>query len=76
MSQHLITAFINQNYTFKALNGAKLVNHKLKKYDPSNRHNNNSPEDIAESVHILQKINVKKEKTKEVASKLIIDITV
>jgi len=76
MSQHLITTFINQNYTFKVLNGAKLVSHKLKKYDPSNRHNNSSPEDIAESVHILQKIKIKKEKTKEAVPKLIIDITV
>jgi len=76
MSQHLITTFINQNYTFKALNGAKLVSHKLKKYDPSNRNNNNSPEDIAESVHILQKIKVEQKKAKDESSNSIIDITV
>lgn len=76
MSQHLITQFINRSYIFKAFNGAKLVNHKLKKYEPSNRNNNNSPEDIAESIHILQKIKVKQQSTDDSEPESNIDISV
>ncbi|WP_022939806.1 hypothetical protein [Psychromonas hadalis] len=65
MSQHLITQFINRSYVFKPFNDAKLVNHKLKKYQASNRHNNSSPEDVAESTHILQKIKIKEKKSVE-----------
>ncbi|WP_019615522.1 hypothetical protein [Psychromonas ossibalaenae] len=63
MSQHLITQFINRTYTFKPLNDAKIANHKLKKYQASNRKNNVSPEDIEESTHILQKIKVRAKQT-------------
>jgi len=76
MSQHLIAQFTHQGYLFKPLNSAKLVSHKLKKYDNSNRHNNNSPEDIAESVHTLQKIKATSKKVEDAASNAIIDITV
>ena len=76
MSQHLIAQFINRSYIFKPFNDAKLVSHKLKKYEPSNRNNNNSPEDIAESVHILQTIKVKQKKSQDGAPRTIIDITV
>jgi cell shape-determining protein MreC len=61
MSQHLITQFINRTYVFKPFAGGKLVNQKLKKYQASNRNNNSSPEDIAESTHNLQKIKVRKQ---------------
>lgn len=63
MSQHLITEFINRTAVFKAFNDAKIVNHKVKKYQASNRKNNVSPEDIEESTHVLQKIQIKKKKT-------------
>ena len=63
MSQHLITEFINRTAVFKAFNDAKIVNHKVKKYQASNRKNNVSPEDIEESTHILQKIQIKKTET-------------
>lgn len=78
MSQHLITQFINQTYVFKPFNSAKLANEKLKKYQASNRNNNSSPEDVAESTHILRKIKVS-DKAKEKSnseSELHIDITV
>lgn len=77
MSQHLITQFINRTYVFKTFNGAKLANQKLKKYQASNRKNNNSPEDVAESTHILQKIRVKEKKQDDEAEQTSnIDITV
>ncbi len=76
MSQHLITQFINRTYIFKPFNDAKLVNQKLKKYQSSNRNNNSSPKDVAQSTHILQKISVKEKKQFEVASESNIDITV
>jgi len=63
MSQHLITEFINRTAVFKPFNDAKIVNQKVKKYQPSNRKNNVSPEEIEESTHILQKIQIKKTKT-------------
>lgn len=63
MSQHLITEFVNRTAIFKAFNGAKLVNKKVKKYQASNRKNNVSPEEFEESTHILQKIHVKNKKT-------------
>jgi len=76
MSQHLITQFINRTYVFEPFNDAKLVNQKLKKYQPSNRNNNNSPEDVAESTHRLQKINVSSPKKDEIKSQSIVDVTV
>ena len=76
MSQHLITQFINRSYVFKPFNGAKIVNHKLKKYESSNRENNSSPEDVAESTHILQKIKIKEKKTQQGEAESNIDITV
>lgn len=77
MSQHLITQFINRTYVFKPFNDGKLVNHKVKAYQSSNRKNNNSPEDIAESTHILQKIKVQPKKEKqEDEPQSSIDITV
>ncbi len=78
MSQHLITQFINRTYTFKPFNDAKIINKRLQKYQASNRKNNVSPEDIAESTHILQKIRIKakqQEKTDETESEHI-DVTV
>lgn len=76
MSQHLITQFVNRSYVFKPFDGAKLVNQKLKKYQASNRNNNNSPEDVAESTHILQKIKVKEKNEQPKEGESIIDITV
>ena len=76
MSQHLITQFVNRSYVFKPFKDAKIVNHKLKKYESSNRENNSSPEDVAESTHILQKIKVKNKKSEEPESESNIDITV
>lgn len=72
MSQHLISQFINRTYVFKPFNDAKLVNQKLKKHQASNRENNSSPEDVAESTHILQKIKTvqKKEEPKEAQSSI------
>jgi len=76
MSQHLITQFINRSYVFKPFNDAKLANGKLKKYQASNRNNNSSPEDIAESTHRLQKITVTKIKEKDSDIQSSVDITV
>ncbi|PKF63613.1 hypothetical protein CW745_01845 [Psychromonas sp. psych-6C06] len=76
MSQHLITQFINRSYQFKPFNDAKIENHKLKKYDSSNRQNNSSPEDIAESTHALQKIRVKSKEEAVPDTESKIDITV
>ena len=59
MSQHLITDFINRTYTFKPFNDAKIANHKVTKYQASNRQNNNSPEEVEESLHRLQPIHSK-----------------
>lgn len=79
MSQHLIVDFLNRTYVFKPFNDAKIVAHRVKKYKESNRENNESPEAVAESTHILQKIQVKK--TKEAQSQDVeadghIDITI
>ncbi|MEI6896670.1 MAG: hypothetical protein V5786_04110 [Psychromonas sp.] len=76
MSQHLITQFINRSYVFKPFHENKLANQKLKKYQASNRNNNSSPEDVAESIHILQKIKVKEEPPSEPESRSTIDIKV
>lgn len=65
MSQHLINDFINRSYSFKPLNDAKIANHKLKKYQESNRKNNVSPEQIEESTHSLHKIEVKEIQAEE-----------
>lgn len=76
MSQHLITQFINRSYVFKPFHDDKLVNKKLEKYQASNRKNNNSPEDIAESTHILQKIKVTEKKKSEGNSHSTVDIII
>jgi len=76
MSQHLITQYINRSSIFKVLNGAKLTSHKLKAYEASNRDNNISPEDIAESLHILQKIKVRDKTSKGTVPNSVIDISV
>ncbi|WP_413699339.1 hypothetical protein ACLKMH_17895 [Psychromonas sp. KJ10-10] len=78
MSQHLITQFINRTYVFKPFDSARLTNEKPKKYQASNRNNNSSPEDVAESIHNLQKIKVRnKDNDKDDGeSKTHIDITV
>ena len=76
MSQHLITQFINRSYVFKPFHDDKLVNHKLKRYQGSNRKNNNSPEEVAESTHILHEIKVKEKKQIESEPESTIDITV
>ncbi|MCG6202572.1 hypothetical protein [Psychromonas antarctica] len=65
MSQHLIIDFINRTYVFKPFNDAKIVNHKIKKIQGSNRQNNVSPQMFAESTHPLHKIEVKKIKEKD-----------
>lgn len=56
MSQHLINDFIHRTYIFKPFHNNQLTTGKLVKYQKSNRHNNNSPEDIEESVHYLKPI--------------------
>jgi len=76
MSQHLITQFINRSYVFKPFNDGKIVNHSVKKYESSNRNNNNSPEDVAESTHILQKIKVKPKAPEDPEQQSKIDIIV
>ncbi|MCP4324701.1 MAG: hypothetical protein GY951_12120 [Psychromonas sp.] len=76
MSQHMITQFINRSYVFKPFNDAKLVNQKLKKYQSSNRNNNSSPKDVAQSTHILQEIRVKEKDQSEATIESNIDITV
>lgn len=79
MSQHLINEFINRTYVFKPFNGAKIVTHKVKKYQGSNRKNNVSPESIEESTHALHKIRVtkmKEEKQQVVDADGHIDITI
>tara|TARA_R110001583_G_scaffold100306_2_gene246253 strand:+ start:370 stop:603 length:234 start_codon:yes stop_codon:yes gene_type:complete len=54
MSQHLINDFIHRTYIFKPFHSNQLTTNKLVKYQKSNRHNNNSPEDVEESVHYLK----------------------
>lgn len=78
MSQHLITQFINRTYVFKPFDSAKITNDKVKKYQASNHHNNSSPEDVAESIHNLQKIKMRnKENDKDDSeSEGHIDITI
>jgi len=76
MSQHLITQFIKASHVFKPIKGERLVSHKLKKYESSNRNNNNSPKDVAVSIHNLQKINVEKETPRDPKATSVIDITV
>jgi len=62
MSQHLITEFINRTYVFKPFHDDKIVNHRVKKFQGSNRKNHVSPERVAESTHLENKIQVKKNK--------------
>lgn len=50
MSQHLINDFIHKNVVFKSFHGGRIINKKMVKYQASNRENNTSPEDVAESV--------------------------
>ncbi|PKG40036.1 hypothetical protein [Psychromonas sp. Urea-02u-13] len=76
MSQHLITQFINRTYIFKPFSDSKIANQKLKKYQPSNRKNNSSPEDVAESTHNLKKIHIKEKTVHDAESQSVIDITV
>jgi hypothetical protein len=76
MSQHLIAQFINCTYIFKPTKSMKFGNQKLKRYQSSNRENNNSPEDVAESIHSLKKINVQEKDTDQIEAQSIIDITV
>ncbi|MFT6987684.1 MAG: hypothetical protein ACJAT7_003542 [Psychromonas sp.] len=81
MSQHLIIDFINRTYVFKPFNDAKIANHKIKKYQASNRNNNVSPEMFAESIHPLTKIEVKKtdeekEQNQDVITDKHVDVTV
>ena len=78
MSQHLITQFINRTYVFKPFSDVKIANKKLKKYQSSNRNNNSSPEDIAESTHSLQKIKVchETQSSKKTKTHGTIDITI
>ena len=51
MSQHLINDFIHRTYLFKPFYNNKLTTQKLVKYQKSNDHNHNSPEDIEESLY-------------------------
>jgi len=77
MSQHLITDFINRTYVFKPFKTNKLTTKQLVKADGSTRHNNDSPEDIEESIHNLKSIKVKHKKTQDVdQEKHIIDIII
>ena len=64
MSQHLITEFINRTYVFKPFSDSKIVNHRIKKYQGSNRKNNISPEIIAESM-LLEKRMINNQNTEE-----------
>lgn len=57
MSQHLINDFIHKNVVFKSFHGGRIVNKKLVKYQASNRKNNNSPEDVAESIQELKPVS-------------------
>ena len=75
MSQHLINDFIHQAYLFKPLNNSKLTTEKLVKYQKSNRHNHNSPEDVEESIHTLKPIVLSQNiKAKESDTKIELDI--
>lgn len=65
MSQHLINDFINRRLVFKPSSGDKIVNKKLVRYQASNRNNNNSPEDIEESIHYLKPIKATKQKSQD-----------
>lgn len=78
MSQHLINDFMQRYLVFKPVNGEKLVNKRLQKYQASNRQNNSSPEDVEESIHYLKPIKpveTKKQENKEDDDKHI-DVTV
>lgn len=79
MSQHLITEFINRTYVFKPFHDDKIVNHRVKKFQGSNRENHVSPKMVAESTHLYHKIQVKKaaeDKLQDSDAKEHIDITV
>jgi len=60
MSQHLITDFIHRAYQFQPFKTDRLTTTKLVKYKQSSRQNNNSPEDIEESIHYLKPIKATK----------------
>jgi|GEM_PF-2295674 len=82
MSQHLLTEFINRTYTFKAFKDARIVNRKIKKYQGSNRDNNELPQVVAKGASVINTVqtavnNEQEEEKKdagEVGKK--IDITV
>ena len=79
MSQHLITEFINRTYVFKPFHDDKIVNHRVKKFQGSNRKNHISPKMVAESTHLYHKIKVKKNKEEQLQkseSGKYIDITI
>ena len=62
MSQHFITEFVNRTYVFKPFSNPKLVSHRIKKYQASNRKNNVSPQLVAENTHAQLDIKVKRTK--------------
>jgi len=56
MSQHLIIDFINRIPTYKPFKGAKIVNRKIKKYQGSNRENNELPQVVAQGASAINKV--------------------
>jgi hypothetical protein len=54
MSQHLINDFIHRAYLFKPIVGGKINSEKVVKSQGSNRNNNASPQDFAESIYVLK----------------------
>lgn len=56
MSQHLIIDFINRIPTFKPFKGAKIVNRKIKKYQGSNRDNNELAQVVAKGTSAISKV--------------------
>lgn len=62
MSQHLLTEITNRTYVFKPFQESKLVNHRVKKYQGSNRENNIAPVMVAQTEHPHQSDLNKQEK--------------
>ena len=75
MSQHLINDFMNRVYIFKPLQGEKISNKKISKYQASNRNNNNSPQDFEDSEHMLKPISGAQPREKKVPEG-IVDIVI
>lgn len=50
---------MHKNVVFKSFHGGRIINKKMVKYQASNRENNTSPEDIAESVLASNNANEK-----------------